>query len=65
MSNQTNSHHNVIAAVDALVNGGMQITINTVSAGATSANITSGGKIGKLVTVFVICWTHFFSTSAV
>ena len=65
MSNQTNSHPNVIAAVDNLVNGGSTVMIQGVSAGAASASITSGTNIGKLVTVFVICWIHPFSTTAV
>ena len=65
VSNQTNSQPNVIAAVDNLVKGATTVTIQGVSAGATSASITSGTNIGKLVTVFVICWTHSFSTTAV
>ena len=65
VSNQTNSHPNVIAAVDNLVNGGSTVKIQGVSAGATSASITSGTNISKLVTVFVTCWTHSFSTTAV
>ena len=56
VSNQTNSHPNVIAAVDNLVKGATTVTILGVSAGATSASIISGTKIGKLVTVFVTCW---------
>ena len=65
VSTQTNYQPNVIAAVDNLVNGGSTVTIQGVSAGATSASITSGANIGKLVTVFVACWTHSFSTTAV
>ena len=65
VSNQTNSHPNVIAAVDNLVNGGTTIMIQGYFALATSASITSGTNISKLVTVFVTCWTHSFSTTAV
>ena len=55
VSNQTNSQHNVIAAANKLVNGGAKVTILGDSIVATSASITSDGKTGKLVTVFVIC----------
>ena len=55
VSNQTNSQHNVIAAANKLVNGGAKVTILGDAIVATSASITSGGKTGKLVTVFVIC----------
>ena len=48
VSNQTNSHPNVIAAVDNLVNGGSTVTIQGVSAGATSASIRSGTNIGNI-----------------
>ena len=65
VSNQTNYQPNVIAAVDSLVSGGSTVTILGVSAGATSASIASGTNISKLVTVFVTCWTHSFSTTAV
>ena len=65
VSNQTNSQPNVIAAVDNLIKGVTNVTIQGVSAGAASASITSGTNIGKLVTVFVICWIHPFSTTAV
>ena len=55
VSNQTNSQHNVIAATNKLVNGAAKVTILGDSIVATSASITSDGKTGKLVTVFVIC----------
>ena len=56
VSNQTNSQANVIAAVDNLIKGVTNVTIQGTSAGATSASIASGTNTGKLVTVFVICW---------
>ena len=48
VSNQTNSHPNVIAAVDNLVNGGSTVMIQGVSAGAASASITSGTNIANV-----------------
>ena len=55
MCNQNNSQHNVIAAIDKLVNGGAKVMILGNLYGATYASITSDGKTGQLVTVFVIC----------
>ena len=48
VSNQTNSQANVIAAVDNLINGGSTVTIQNISAGATSASITKDTNIGNI-----------------
>jgi hypothetical protein len=48
VSNQNNSHPNVIAAVDDLVKGVTNVTIQGVSSGAISASITSGKHIGNI-----------------
>ena len=48
MSNQTNSQHNIIAAVDDLVKGFTNVTIQGVTSGAASATITSGKNKGNI-----------------
>ena len=48
VSNQTNSQPNVIAAVDNLIKGVTNVTIQGVSSGATYASITSGTNIANV-----------------
>ena len=55
VSNQTNSQPNVIAAVDNLIKGVTNVTIQGVSSRATYASIKSGTNIGNILVGDCIC----------